>query len=157
LAVLAVAQRRERRVDRRAQRLAHLLERVRGDEEADGLLLDGQQLGLLELTGRDRWVLRRGERARGAGGGGGLGRIEIEDRSLPDLGVELGLLPGGLRLLEDAEHALARIAGGPECAALDERLDRALVDRARIDAGAEVPQRRERPALLARRLDRLDR
>ena len=49
VAVLAVGQRRERGVDGGAQRLAHLLERVRGDEEPDGLLLDGQQLGLLEL------------------------------------------------------------------------------------------------------------
>ena len=47
---------RERAVDRRAQRLAHLLERVRGDEQADRLLLDREQLGLVELLGRDRRV-----------------------------------------------------------------------------------------------------
>ena len=66
VAVLAVGQRGQRRVDGGAQRLAHLLERVRGDEEPDGLLLDGQQLGLLELLGRDRRVLRRHEGRGGA-------------------------------------------------------------------------------------------
>ena len=35
-------------------------------------------------------------------------------------------------------------------------LDRALVDDARVDALAEVPDRRERAAVLARRDDRLD-
>ena len=44
----------------------------------------------------------------------------------------------------------------PKRAALDQRLDRLLVDRAGVDALAEVPQRGERPALLARALDRLD-
>ena len=45
----------------------------------------------------------------------------------------------------------------PNAPHLIERLDRLLVDRAAVDARAEVPQRRERPALLARGLDRLDR
>ena len=52
---------------------------------------------------------------------------EIEDRALADLGVELGLLAGRLRLLEHAEHALARGPGGAEGAAFDERLDRMKV------------------------------
>ena len=100
---------------------------------------------------------------RGHEGRGGAGVCtpaevaEVEDAALADLGVELRLLARGLRLLEDAEHALARGAGGAEGAALDERLDRPLVDRARVDAGAEVPDRPELPTLLARRLDRLDR
>ena len=47
--VLARRQVGERAVDRLAQRLAHLLQRMRGDEQADRLLLDRQQLGLLEL------------------------------------------------------------------------------------------------------------
>ena len=42
VAVLALVQLRERGVDRGTQRLAHLLERVGGDEEADRLLLDGR-------------------------------------------------------------------------------------------------------------------
>src|SRR3954466_1556320 len=153
VAVLVVGQRGQRRVDGRPQRLAHLLERMRGDEEPDGLLLDGQQLGLLELLGWDRRVLR------GHQGRGGVARAEIaevEDAPLADLGVELRLLARGLRLLEHAEHALARSPGGAEGAALDQRLDRALVDPARVDAGGEVPDRAELPALLAGRLDRLD-
>ena len=52
---------------------------------------------------------------------------------------------------------LRRRAGRAERAALDQRLDRLLVDRAAVDALAEVPQRGERAALLARALDRLDR
>ena len=60
------AQLRERAVDRRPQRLAHLLERVRGDEQADRLLLDREQLGLVELLAGDRRVGRRRERGRAA-------------------------------------------------------------------------------------------
>src|SRR6185503_14341632 len=82
---------------------------------------------------------------------------EVEDRALADLGVELRLLSRALRLLEDAEHALARVARGAERAALHERLDRALVHRARVDARAEVPDGLERPALAAGGLDGLDR
>ena len=99
VAVLALGELGERAVDLRAQRLAHLLERVRGDEQADRLLLDGQQLGLVELLGRDR-------RVRGAANGGPRRRrrrrvvAEVEDRALADLRVLLGLLPGALRLLE---------------------------------------------------------
>ena len=120
-----------------AQRLAHLLERVRRDEQADRLLLDGQQLGLVELLARDRRV-RRGREGRRAAARVAAHR-QVEDRALPDLRVELGLLAGGLGLLEHAEHALARVARAAERAALDERLDRALVHRARVDARAEVP------------------
>ena len=87
----------------------------------------------------------------------GSTRVEVEDRPLPDLRVELHLLAGCLGLLEDQEHALARRARRPERAALDERLDRPLVDGARVDARAEVPYRRERPTFVARGLDRLDR
>src|SRR5262249_46213239 len=84
-------------------------------------------------------------------------RIEVEDRPLADLRVELGLLAGCLCAFEHREHALARRAGRPERAALDERLDRLLVDGPRVDPCAEVPQRLERPAAVASRLDRLDR
>src|SRR6185503_2818158 len=111
------------------QRLPHLLERVRGDEQADRLLLDGQQLGLLELLGGDRRVLRLGERGR---------RVEVEDRALPDLRVELGLLTRALRLLEHDEHAAPARAGRAERPALDQRLDRLLVDLLAVDARAEV-------------------
>ena len=62
--VAAVGERGERAVDARAQRLAQRLQRVRGDEQPDRLLLGRQQLGLLELLGGDRRVHRRGERRR---------------------------------------------------------------------------------------------
>src|SRR3954452_11959812 len=162
VAVLVVGQRGQRGVDGCPQRLAHLLERVRGDEEPDGLLLDGQQLRLLELLGRNRLIRipparHEGRGGAGAGAGAAIAEVaEVEDAPLADLGVELRLLARGLRLLEHVEHALARGPGGAEGAALDEGLDRALVDRAWVDAGAEVPDRRELPALLAGRLDRLD-
>ena len=74
---------------------------------------------------------------------------EIEDRALADLRVLLLLGAGALRLLEHGEHPLARRAGRAERAALDQRLDRPLVDRRAVDAAAEVPDRLERPALLA--------
>ena len=51
---------------------------------------------------------------------------------------------------------LRRGAGGAEGAALDQGLDRLLVDRAAVDPLAEVPQRAEVAALLARLLDGLD-
>src|SRR3954466_6836292 len=158
VAVLVVGQRGQRGVDGCPQRLAHLLERVRGDEEPDGLLLDGQQLRLLELLGRNRRIRIPPARHEGRGGAGAaIAEVaEVEDAPLADLGVQLRLLARGLRLLEHAEHALARGPGGAEGAALDQRLDRALVDRPGVDAGAEVPDRPELPALLARRLDRLD-
>ena len=118
---------------------------------------------LLELLGRDRRVggranappgragARRAHRAgspptrrvtRDAGRGCAT-RIgfEVEDRALTDLRVLLGLLARGLRLLEHREHALAAGPGGAERAALDQRLDRLLVDRAAVHALAEVPQR----------------
>ena len=86
-----------------AQRLAHLLERVRGDEEADRLLLDGQQLGLVELLGRDRRVLRRGERRRraalGAPASARRGRRSSPGRSAASCWV---FWPGALGLLEHA-------------------------------------------------------
>ena len=72
----------------------------------------------------------RGERRGGAVAVRRRRPPRVEDRALADLRVLLGLLPGGLRLLEHGEHALARRAGRAERAALDQRLDRLLVDRA---------------------------
>ena len=79
-----------------------------------------------------------------------LDRPEIEDRPLPGEAVGLLLLPPRERLLEHVEHSLAR-AG--DRAALDERLDDALVRDRRVDALGEVPDRLERP-FLARLDDR---
>ena len=98
LAVAAVHDLGARAVGLDPQRLAHALERVLGDEEADRLLLDRQQLRALELL-------------VGIGGcdgaaNGGVGRAvaaeaaEVEDRALADLRVLLRLLAGGLRGLE---------------------------------------------------------
>jgi len=70
-------------------------------------------------------------------------------------GVLLRLLTSGLGLLKHGEHSLAAVSGRAESAALDQRLDRALVDSTRVDAFAELPQRSERP-VRTRRLDRLD-
>src|ERR1700704_5090752 len=82
---------------------------------------------------------------------------QVEDRALTDQGVLLGLLSGALRLLEHRQHALATRACRAERTALDQGLDRLLVYRAVVDALAEVPQRGELAAILARPLDRLDR
>ena len=97
-----------------------------------------------------------GGRAEATTAAGAPPLAEVEDRALADQRVLLRLLPRPLRLLEHLEHAPPRRAGRAERAALDQRLDRLLVDRAGVDALAEVPQRGERPALLARALDRLD-
>ncbi len=67
------------------------------------------------------------------------GGVEVEDRPLPHERVLLRLLPRRLRGFEHFEHPLAGRAGGAERAALDERLDRLLVDSTGIHALAEVP------------------
>ena len=151
VAVAAAGQLGQRAVDRRAQRGADLLERVGGDEQPDRLLLGRQQLGAVELDRRDRRVARGRERRsrRSAAtsppvGRGGSAGIEVEDRALADQRVLLGLLARALGLLEHRQHALAGGAGRAERAALDQRLDRLLVDRAAVDARAEVEQVEER-------------
>ena len=152
---------------RAPQRGAQRLQGMRGDEQADRLLLDREQLRLLELLAGDRWVggPREGRRRAvadaegraGAARAGGLGRWgEIEDRTLADLQILLGLLAAALGLLEHLQHPLAARAGGAERAALDQRVDRLLVDGATVHTLAEVPQRAELSPLLARALDRLD-
>ena len=65
-------------------------------------------------------------------------------------------LPVGHRQRQHLEHAAARVAGAVERAAADERLEHALVGHLRVDAGAEVEDRLEAPALVPRRDDRLD-
>ena len=119
--VAAVRERRQLAVCARAQSLAQRLERVRGHEQPDRLLLDGEQLRLLELLDRDRRVGRTSERrARAAGAPRSRppnpsitspphpARVarsapgQVEDRALADLGVLLSLLARGLGLLEHA-------------------------------------------------------
>src|SRR6185437_443723 len=71
--------------------------------------------------------------------------------------VLLGLLAGGLGRFEHREHALACRTRGAERTALDQGLDRLLVDSPTVHALTEVPQGGERAILLACALDRLDR
>src|ERR1700739_441455 len=86
--------------------------------------------------------------------GGSRVLLQVEDRALADQRVLLDFLAFGLRRLEHVDHALARRVGGTERAALDQRLDRLLVDGPAVDPLAEVPQRGEL-AVLAGALDRL--
>ena len=159
--VAAIRERRYRAIHPRAQGLAQRLERVRGDEQADRLLLDRQQLRLVELLARDRGIHGSRQRARPilrrAGRALPLARRrrEVEDRRLADERVLLCLLPRRLRLLEHFEHAPAAGPGRSEGSALDQRLDRLAVHRPAVDALAEVPQRAELAPFAARLLDRL--
>ena len=135
-----------------SHRLAHGLERVRGDEQADRLLLDREQLGLLELLAGIGGWLGRGERAAAPLPAPVVGAAEVEDRALADQRVLLRPPARPPAPARAPQHPLARRAGRAERAALDERLDRLLVDGAVVDALAEVPDRGERPSSLARRL-----
>ena len=106
------------------------------------------------IVGIGAWL----RRDRDAASGAARRRRDRGRRSSPGRsGVLLGLLAGRLGLLEHRQHALAAGAGRAERAALDQRLDRLLVDRAAVDPLAEVEQVGERTVLLARPLDRLDR
>ena len=69
---------------------------------------------------------------------------EVEDRALT--GEPVGALLAAPRegVLEHFQHPLARRAGRIEGPALDEALEGALVHDLRVDAVAEVPDRRER-------------
>src|SRR3954468_11551427 len=112
-----------------------------GDVETERLLLLAQQLVLLVLLAADRRVLEL--------------LLDLgEKRALAAQPLVRGALAVGERVLERLEHPAARGAGRVERAALDQRLERALVHRLRVDALGEVPERGERPALCARRNDR---
>src|SRR5436309_38629 len=103
---------------------------MRRNEQAEGFLLRSQQLGPLELDARDRGVAWRG-RPHGA-------TAQVEDRALAGQRVLLGLLACALGLLEHLKHPLAGRTGRAERPALDQCLDRFLVDRTTVDARAEV-------------------
>ena len=77
-----------------------------------------------------------------------------EERALAAQPLVRGALAVRERVLEGLEHPAPRAAGRVECAALDERLERALVHGLRVDALGEIPERREGPAVLACRDDR---
>ena len=93
-------------------------------------------IGIGGCDGRGERVGRRRRVAEAA---------EVEDRALADLRRPAGRFwPAACAESSTSSMPLARRAGGAEGAALDQRLDRALVDRAAVHALAEVPQRRER-------------
>ena len=83
--------------------------------------------------------------------------VEVEDGSLATARVLLVLLSGRLRLGEHLEHPPPRRPGRVESPALHQALDRPLVDRPRVDAVAEIPDRLELAARLTRADDRLHR
>src|ERR1700727_3620642 len=91
---------------------------MRRDEQADRLLLDGEQLSLVELLSGDRRMDRAHQTGAGSSALRRIARLaEVEDRALPDLCILLHLLPVRLRVLEHVEHAFAaratRAAGAP--------------------------------------------
>ena len=143
LAVAAPLELGEAAVGLAPQLVADREQRMLGDVQAEALLLQLQQLGLLVLLGRDRGVVLQPAAARPA---------EVEDRALPERPVGLLRLPAPSACSSTSSIALAR--AGRARAALDERLERALVHELRVDALGEVPDRRERPALGARGDDR---
>ena len=94
---------RERAVHPGAQRILDLRERVRGEEGAERLLLEPQQLALVELLGRGS--------ARGAGRDGARAPRRPPPRSKiepwPEPRVLLGLLAEGRRRRQRLQHAPA--------------------------------------------------
>src|SRR5262245_62906512 len=78
----------------------------------------------------------------------------VKDGALAGEPVGLLLPAPRERGLERLPHAAPSRARRVERAALDERLERALVHELRVDALAEVPDGREEPALLPRGDDR---
>src|SRR5205807_3955381 len=102
VAVAAPGELAQRAVDARVQGGAHLLERMRRDEQADRFLLGRKQLAALELARRDRRMARATERSQlaacttlGAAARSSGGRrvvTEVENRALTDERVLLGLL-----------------------------------------------------------------
>src|SRR3954468_2400701 len=124
---------------------------MRGEEGAERLLLEAEQLPLVKLLRPDRCMVPR-RRA-------GLLRSapEVEDRGLAQARVLLGLLAEGDRGGQDLQHPLSGGAGRVERSTFDEALHGALVDGTRVNLLTEVPERGELPTLLARVEDGLDR
>src|SRR6185437_5603648 len=141
LAVAAPLELVDRAVGLAAELIANRRQRMIGDVEAEGLLLQLEELVLRELAGGDRRMMacRRVAPVRVA---------EVEDRPLAEQLVGLLLLAPGECLLETFEHPSPRRPRRVERPTLDERLERALVDGLRVDALGEIPDRRERATLL---------
>src|SRR4029450_3899287 len=80
--------------------------------------------------------------------------LDLEHGLLPEQRFLLACGPGTTRSVERGQHPHPARAGRVERSALHERLERSLVRGSRIDSLAEVPDRGERPALVARADDR---
>ena len=121
-----------------------------GEECPEGLLLEPQQLALVELLDRDRrTVVREPAAERSPGSAAGpppRSKIEPWPRRASSCDLE------ALAWAADSTSSipLRTSPGGVERPALDQALDGALVDGPRVDPLAEVPDRGERPAALAR-------
>src|SRR5205823_8193547 len=121
-----------------AKLVAHGVERMLRDVQAERLLLPAEELVLLELLVRDRRVL------------------DLEHRLLAEEEIFLQLRSRPECLLDCIEHPPPRSPGRIERAAVDERLQRALVHDLRVDALGEIPERAE-GAGLPPRIDDLSR
>src|SRR5438093_6123319 len=148
-ALLGLLELAEVRVDDVAHARGELLQRMRGQVDPEELLLPRQELLARDLAGRD---VRRDERADRAE----RGAAEIEERDLPLPSCLLLVLRGRHDRIQTRELMLA-CAEPVGRAALDERLEDALVAALKVDAPAEVVERAESPAILARLDDALDR
>ena len=119
LAVAAPLELGDRGVGLGPQLGAKRRERVLGDVQPEGLLLEPQQVGLLELLGGDRRVMLRPATSHF-----GLAEMAVEDRALAREPVGVLLLPVGERLLQHLEHPhprapaarrISRAIRGPAC------------------------------------------
>src|SRR6266508_3965742 len=151
---LLLADLAERRDVVQIQHLQRLRERVIRDIHTQQLLLPGELLlvilrRLLDGRQRDGLDTYAGRAAAPA--------EEVEHAGLAGLTSPLSFDPGRERLVEDREF-LPPPAGQPvHRAALDQALQRALVERRALDPVAEILERAERPALITRLQDRADR
>ena len=144
--------RRQRAVDGERERLAHRLQRMRRDEQADRLLLDREQLVLVELDGRDRRPARRRGRRRGA-----ADVAEVEDRA-PGRSARPAA-PSGRRPAPARARRACRGASRPVEPSAPHLISAsiAFLLTARASTRSQKSHsERERTALLARALDRLD-
>ena len=150
LAVAPALELAERRVGLAAQLVAHARERMLGDVEAERLLLEPQQLRLLELAGGDRRMvrarppsrLRVAEAARRRSTPGPSSRSAASFCPCASACSSTPSIPIRVAPVESSAPHLTSDSSD------------ALVDDLRVDALGEVPDRRERAALLARRDDR---
>ena len=126
--------------------LRDLAHRVLREVQAEQLLLPAQPLAHRDLRGGRQGPLE----------GVRVGRAEVEERCLAGDPIALGRLRRRDGVV-DPEQQLGRVSERPHGPDLDEGLEHLPVRQPQVDAGAQVGQRAERPALGARRDDRFDR